>query len=208
MQRFAALFQSVTRSVHITTHPVRDTSRPPMPSIRRCALLAEQTERIPAGRRRNPVDVANRRALQQGVRRSSRCGPRAAASIPTNSPASVAASEGMGGPEIPLDQVHIEGIADPAFTNAYLGAPPSSANSTLAGACASSADHAGERRPFDRTSGFGARVDPFTGRYAFHPGIDFAGPGAPGRATARERSITRATGRIRQYGRNRPWFRN
>ncbi len=32
---------------------------------------------------------------------------------------------------------------------------------------------------FDRTSGFGARIDPFTGRYAFHPGMDFAGPGAP-----------------------------
>jgi murein DD-endopeptidase MepM/ murein hydrolase activator NlpD len=29
---------------------------------------------------------------------------------------------------------------------------------------------------FDRSSGFGARVDPITGRYAFHPGIDFAGP--------------------------------
>ena len=29
---------------------------------------------------------------------------------------------------------------------------------------------------FDKSSGFGPRVDPFTGRYAFHPGIDFAGP--------------------------------
>ena len=38
---------------------------------------------------------------------------------------------------------------------------------------------------FDRTSGFGARIDPFTGRYAFHPGIDFAGPwGAQVTATA------------------------
>jgi murein DD-endopeptidase MepM/ murein hydrolase activator NlpD len=36
-----------------------------------------------------------------------------------------------------------------------------------------------------RTSGFGARLDPFTGRYAFHPGVDFAGPmGAPVHATA------------------------
>ena len=33
---------------------------------------------------------------------------------------------------------------------------------------------------FDRSSGFGARIDPFTGHYAFHPGVDFAGPwGAP-----------------------------
>ena len=34
----------------------------------------------------------------------------------------------------------------------------------------------GQWTNFDRTSGFGARIDPFTGRYAFHPGIDFAGP--------------------------------
>ena len=38
---------------------------------------------------------------------------------------------------------------------------------------------------FDRSSGFGPRIDPFTGRYAFHPGIDFAGPwGAVVTATA------------------------
>jgi murein DD-endopeptidase MepM/ murein hydrolase activator NlpD len=29
---------------------------------------------------------------------------------------------------------------------------------------------------FDRTSGFGPRLDPFTGHYAFHPGLDFGGP--------------------------------
>ena len=34
----------------------------------------------------------------------------------------IAANEGMGGPEIPLDQVRIEGISDPKFTQAYLGA--------------------------------------------------------------------------------------
>ena len=27
-----------------------------------------------------------------------------------------------------------------------------------------------------RSSGFGPRLDPFTGRYAFHPGLDFSGP--------------------------------
>ena len=29
---------------------------------------------------------------------------------------------------------------------------------------------------FDKSSGFGPRVDPFTRRYAFHSGVDFAGP--------------------------------
>jgi murein DD-endopeptidase MepM/ murein hydrolase activator NlpD len=38
---------------------------------------------------------------------------------------------------------------------------------------------------FDKSSGFGARIDPFTRRYAFHPGIDLAGPwGSAVRATA------------------------
>ena len=38
---------------------------------------------------------------------------------------------------------------------------------------------------FDRTSGFGPRLDPFTGHYAFHPGIDFGGPwGAAAVSTA------------------------
>lgn len=35
------------------------------------------------------------------------------------------------------------------------------------------------------TSGFGPRLDPFTGRYGFHSGVDFAGaPGTPVLATA------------------------
>ena len=84
----------------------------------------------------------------------------------------------MGGPEIPLDQVRIEGISDPDFTHAYLqrrrGAGP--AERPVGGM-----DHVPLAMPvsaasFDRSSGFGARIDPFTGRYAFHPGIDFAGP--------------------------------
>jgi murein DD-endopeptidase MepM/ murein hydrolase activator NlpD len=99
----------------------------------------------------------------------------------------IAASEGVGGPEIPLDQVHIEGIADVSFNQEYL----------RAGAVLSELDtlsaemsHIPFTMPvagaaFDRSSGFGARIDPFTGRYAFHPGVDFAGPwGAAVTATA------------------------
>ena len=84
----------------------------------------------------------------------------------------------MGGPEIPLDQVRIEGISDPDFTHAYLSA--AAVLDQLNGLSAAM-DHVPLAMPvsaasFDRSSGFGARVDPFTGRYAFHPGIDFAGP--------------------------------
>jgi murein DD-endopeptidase MepM/ murein hydrolase activator NlpD len=90
----------------------------------------------------------------------------------------VASSEGVGGPEIPLDQVRIEGISDSKFTHAYLSA--AAVLDQLNGLSAAM-DHVPLAMPvstasFDRSSGFGARVDPFTGRYAFHPGIDFAGP--------------------------------
>jgi hypothetical protein len=98
-----------------------------------------------------------------------------------------ATTEAMGGPEISLGQVRIAGIADTDFTHAYLQAAAILAQLDLVSgaighiplAMPVSAAH------FDRTSGFGPRLDPFTGRYAFHPGLDFGGPwGAPVVATA------------------------
>jgi murein DD-endopeptidase MepM/ murein hydrolase activator NlpD len=99
----------------------------------------------------------------------------------------VAAAEGMGGPEIPLDQVHIRGTADPGFDQARLRA---GAVMSELDTLSSEMSHIPFTTPvagaaFDRSSGFGARVDPFTGHYAFHPGVDFAGPwGAAVTATA------------------------
>ncbi len=96
-------------------------------------------------------------------------------------------ADGIGGPEIALDQVHIEGMADAKFDQAYLraGAVLDELN-TLS----SEMGHIPLTTPvtgaaFDRSSGFGSRVDPFTRRYSFHPGVDFAGPwGASVLATA------------------------
>ena len=100
--------------------------------------------------------------------------------------------DGVGGPEIPLDAVHIEGISDMAFQQAYLRASAvlEQLNELLRGM-----RHVPLTTPvygssFERTSGFGARIDPFTGHYAFHPGIDFAGPwGSVVRATAPGRVV-------------------
>jgi murein DD-endopeptidase MepM/ murein hydrolase activator NlpD len=99
----------------------------------------------------------------------------------------VGPASGEGGPEIPLDQVRLDGISDPEFTQAYLRAATVLAElDTLTAAVR----HVPLVLPvsdasFDRSSGFGVRVDPFTGRGAFHPGIDFAGPwGAKVTATA------------------------
>jgi hypothetical protein len=98
-----------------------------------------------------------------------------------------AANKAMGGPEIPLSQVHIEGISDPGFTQTYLDA---AVVLDKLNALSSALSHVPLVRPvptadFARSSGFGVRLDPFTGRYAFHPGVDFAGPkGAMVHATA------------------------
>jgi murein DD-endopeptidase MepM/ murein hydrolase activator NlpD len=99
----------------------------------------------------------------------------------------IESTEGVGGPEIPLQFVHIEGISDEAFQGAFLRASAvlDQLNQLLKGM-----RHVPLTTPvygsdFERTSGFGPRLDPFTGRYAFHPGLDFAGPwGATVRSTA------------------------
>jgi murein DD-endopeptidase MepM/ murein hydrolase activator NlpD len=96
-------------------------------------------------------------------------------------------AEGVGGPEIPLSAVHLEGIKDAAFQEAYLSASAvlEQMNQLLVGMRYVPLTTPVSGPSFERTSGFGARVDPFTGRYAFHPGIDFAGPtGAIVRSTA------------------------
>jgi len=97
------------------------------------------------------------------------------------------AQGGVGGPELPLSEIHLDGISDVSFQQAYLKA---SAVLTQMTQLLSGMKHVPLSTPvsgpsFERTSGFGARVDPFTGRYAFHPGLDYAGPtGAVVRSTA------------------------
>jgi murein DD-endopeptidase MepM/ murein hydrolase activator NlpD len=99
----------------------------------------------------------------------------------------VRSGQGMGGPDIALDQVHVDGSNDPQFDQAYLRA---SAVLNELNTLSSEVGHIPMQTPvagaaFDRSSGFGARLDPFTGQYAFHPGVDFAGPwGAAVTATA------------------------
>ena len=85
---------------------------------------------------------------------------------------------GIGGPEIPLQSVHIDGIADPQFTTAYLGM---TAHVKELDTLFAALHHVPLTTPvhgeqFELTSGYGERVDPFTHRFAFHPGVDFAGP--------------------------------
>lgn len=84
----------------------------------------------------------------------------------------------MGGPLVPVQDVHIEGIADQAFTNAYegIGAHASELDTLFAALRHVPLTTPVHGSAFEQTSGFGARVDPFTHRVSFHPGLDFAGP--------------------------------
>jgi murein DD-endopeptidase MepM/ murein hydrolase activator NlpD len=85
---------------------------------------------------------------------------------------------GMGGPLLPIQSVQIDGVSDTSFTQAYEGTLAHTAElQMLFGALRhvplTTPVHGGQ---FEITSGFGPRVDPFTGHFAFHPGVDFAGP--------------------------------
>jgi len=97
------------------------------------------------------------------------------------------AQHGVGGPDIPLQTVQVQGISDRGFQDAYLKA---SAVLTEMDELLGAMRHIPLTIPvngaqFDRTSGFGPRVDPINGRWSFHPGVDFAGPwGSPVHATA------------------------
>jgi murein DD-endopeptidase MepM/ murein hydrolase activator NlpD len=95
--------------------------------------------------------------------------------------------QAVGGPEVPLNDLRIEGISDDAFVQAYAGA---SAHGKELDELFAGLKHVPLTTPvhgqgFEITSDFGARVDPFTHHVAFHPGVDFGGAwGAAVQATA------------------------
>jgi murein DD-endopeptidase MepM/ murein hydrolase activator NlpD len=97
------------------------------------------------------------------------------------------AESGAGGPLVSLRDVRMEGISDSAFVSAYTEA---AARESQLAALKSALSHVPLAMPvsahqFAFSSGFGPRVDPFSGRVAFHTGVDLAGPwGASVYATA------------------------
>ncbi|HWA30439.1 MAG TPA: M23 family metallopeptidase, partial [Rhizomicrobium sp.] len=93
----------------------------------------------------------------------------------------------VGGPLLPISEMPLDGIRDAAFRHDFFDA---SAALTQLKSLFAAMVHIPLAGPIagpgvELTSDFGARVDPFTGRAAFHAGLDFGGPwGAKVRATA------------------------
>jgi murein DD-endopeptidase MepM/ murein hydrolase activator NlpD len=149
--------------------------------------LADETSRLAALSRSESLFMTRTRKMLSDDVVALRDVVRQTGINPDQFESKIAAGEGMGGPEIPLDNVRVNGIHDAAFNASYLKA------SAVLGQLS---DLSFEMRHIplslpvsgpgiDRSSGFGARLDPFTGHYAFHPGVDFAGPwGTPVHATA------------------------
>jgi len=183
-RRLASLPQWVRERLY--PQPARDLSRAyaQHPGLRNLAVQAARVASI--GKSENLLMAKTEGALDQSVG-SLRNVVRQTGINPDTFDRKIAGDQGIGGPEIPLDQVRVEGISDPQFAHAYLNA--AAVLDQLNGLSAA-LDHVPLTAPvsaasFDKSSGFGPRVDPFTRRYAFHPGIDFAGPwGAMVHATA------------------------
>jgi murein DD-endopeptidase MepM/ murein hydrolase activator NlpD len=177
VRRVTSLFHSAGDRLHAAPQPVQDHAavRARHPGLK---FLAEQTQRLARlGEAENLLMAKTEGALGQGIGNLRNIMRRAGIN-PDAFARKIAGAHGTGGPEIPLNQVRIEGISDPDFSQAYLSA--AAVLDQLNGLSAA-LDHVPLAAPvsgasFDKSSGFGARIDPFTGRYAFHPGIDFAGP--------------------------------
>ena len=171
LHRFAQMVQRARSSLH--AGPAGGAAAIAHPGL---DVLTQQTERIAhIGDMENLLMAKTELALDQGVG-DLRDVMRHTGINPDRFARKIAGAQ--GGPEIPLDQVRIEGISDRQFTHAYLSA--AAVLDQLNGLSAAM-NHVPLAAPvsvatFDKSSGFGARVDPFTGRYAFHSGIDFAGP--------------------------------
>ena len=185
-KKLAALLRRATAPLQVAQARAREipATYAQHPALR---ALTEQTTRVAAiGHDENMLMAKTEGALDRGVG-DLRDLIRRTGINPDQFARKLATSEGVGGPDIPLDQVRIEGITDPQFTHAYLSA---AAVLNQLNGLSSAMDHVPLSMPvsaasFDKSSSFGVRIDPFTGRYAFHPGIDFAGPwGSAVHATA------------------------
>ena len=156
--------------------PAPARSDQPSSSIRRCACWPSRPTRRQDRPDRNPADGAHAERSRRTASPSCKTSSATPASIPTVRPnlkASKASAARMAA-AVDAYRRHRGRRLHQCVPARLGGAGPD--EHAAVGDAPHSADHAGLGPQFERTSGFGARIDPFTGRYSFHPGIDFAGP--------------------------------
>lgn len=177
MERLGALFRSTT------DRPVSAKALN-QPVLRQLAYQEARVRRLSASE--NALLLKTEAQLEQRIY-SLQTVMRTAGIDPDNFEREVESQSGVGGPLIPIQSVHIDGIADQAFAAAYTNALGQMQQLVE---LFSGIRHVPLTTPvhgasYEITSGFGARVDPFTRHLAFHSGIDFAGPwGSTVEATA------------------------
>src|SRR5581483_6196077 len=176
VEKLGALFHSADRPV--------STKALNQPVLRQLAYQEARVRRLSAAE--NSLLVKTEAQLEQRIY-SLQTVMRTAGIDPDNFEREVESQSGVGGPLIPIQSVHIDGIADQAFAAAYTNALGQMQQLVE---LFSGIRHVPLTTPvhgasYEITSGFGARVDPFTRHLAFHSGIDFAGPwGSTVEATA------------------------
>jgi len=92
--------------------------------------------------------------------------------------ARVEAGAGIGGPLIPLSTAAFTGVLDSGFNDhvSKITAELDQLSDIVKAFRSVPLTVPVQGAEFGRSSGFGARVDPFTKRLAFHAGLDFTGP--------------------------------
>ena len=167
MKRLGALFQSQPRPV---SGKVLN-----QPALRQLAVQEARVRRLSGAENalltKTEVQLEGRINGLQTVMRTAGIDPDAIEH-------DVAGQSAEGGPLIPIQSVHIDGVADQAFATAYANAlgemqELSELFSGIRHVPLTTPVHGSS---YEITSGFGARVDPFTHHLAFHSGLDFAGP--------------------------------
>lgn len=152
-------------------------------------VLDEQTARLEAlSKKEDTLIVAADAAITERTKSVERVMRLAGVNPQTmQKRAARASGEEVGGPLLPISEMPLDGIRDAVFRHEFFDA--SAALTQLKSLFAAMA-HIPLAGPItgsgvELTSDFGARTDPFTGRAAFHAGLDFGGPwGAKVRATA------------------------
>ncbi len=154
------------------------------PAVRELQRQTARIQDINAGE--TEFMIQTRRELVEGVDKLKTVMKRTGLN-PDRFAQTVASGQAVGGPELPLQSLQLDGISDQTFQDEYLSTSIvlDQMNELLAGVRRVPLTTPVLGSAFERTSGFGTRRDPFTGNYAFHSGVDFSGPwGASVAATA------------------------